>query len=369
MKPQIHRRDFLLGGAACLSEFLLFHRAGAQSLQSGVGVPTVDSLSIKVVMDASHDIFVRAPVPRGVTIRRFAWPNAFPKNLHNQWGLSLALESRSSDLTRRVLLDFGYQPEDLIANIDLLQVDPAKLDAIVLSHGHFDHYGGLIGFLQKYRAAMRPDLTLYVGGEDNFCERKLPAGTPGHFTDFGYLDRHGIEAQRVNVIGCEKPTLIADHAFTTGTILRSGFEKRQPGPLVVYGRKGDRGCDAAAFPDRESGKPLPDDHLHEHATCFNLRERGLVVVTSCGHAGIINTIRQAMAVSGVKKLHALVGGFHLAVVDDAYLKQAMAELKALSPDIVIPMHCSGMNFIEAMRKEMPQQLAISTTGTEFLLGA
>ena len=142
-----------------------------------------------------------------------------------------------------------------------------------------------------------------------------------------------------------------------------------PNSLVIYGKQGDVGCDASAFPGREAGKPIPDEHVHEHATCYNLRDRGLVVITSCGHVGVINTVRQAMAVSGVKKLHALVGGFHLAVADDAYLKESMTALKALDPDVVIPMHCSGINFIQAMREQMPDRLALSTNGTEFVLGA
>jgi 7,8-dihydropterin-6-yl-methyl-4-(beta-D-ribofuranosyl)aminobenzene 5'-phosphate synthase len=369
MSKSVDRRLFLLGSAACITETLLFRSARGETLPSGTTPPTIDALSIKVLMDSSHDIFLRAPTPAAVKIKRFTWPTAWPNNLHSQWGLSLALESHAGAQTRRAMLDFGYQPEPLMANMELLGVDPAKFEAIILSHGHFDHYGGLVGFLRKYRDSMRPDLTLYVGGEDNFCERKLPTATPGHFTDFGRLDRREVAAERVTVVMCEKPTLIAGHAFTTGTIARSGFEKVLPNTLVIYGKQGDVGCDASAFPGREVGKPVPDEHVHEHATCYNLKDRGLVVITSCGHVGIINTVRQAMAVSGVAKLHALVGGFHLAVADDAYLKESMVALKALNPDVVIPMHCSGINFIEAMREQMPDRLALSTNGTEFLLGA
>ena len=92
-------------------------------------------------------------------------------------------------------------------------------------------------------------------------------------------------------------------------------------------------------------------------------------ITSCGHAGILNTVRQAIEVSGTQKLHALVGGFHLAPAPDEYLKQVIAELKSLNPDVVIPMHCSGINFVQAMRETMPERLALSTTGSEFILGA
>ena len=82
-----------------------------------------------------------------------------------------------------------------------------------------------------------------------------------------------------------------------------------------------------------SGRPQPDQHLHEHGTCFNVRGRGLVVITSCGHAGIINTVRRAQQVSGVEKVYALVGGFHLAPAPADYLGKIMAELKTLDIDI------------------------------------
>jgi 7,8-dihydropterin-6-yl-methyl-4-(beta-D-ribofuranosyl)aminobenzene 5'-phosphate synthase len=369
MNKQFSRRLFLLGGTASVAQLALFRRATGQTLGADTPVPTIDSLSVTVVMDSSHDIFLRAPTPAAVRIKRFAWPSTWPKTLEGQWGLSLALESRAGGEAHRTLLDFGYQPDPVLANMELLGIDPSKFEAIILSHGHFDHYGGLVGFLKKHRTSMRENLTLYVGGEDNFCERKLPTATPGHFTDFGHLDRRDVTAQRVNVVMCEKPTLIASHAFTTGTITRSGFERVLPNTLVIYGKHDDIGCDAAAFPGREAGKPIPDEHVHEHAICFNVKDRGLVVITSCGHVGMINTVRQAMAVSGVKKLHALVGGVHLAVAPDDYLKQSVAALKELNPDVVVPMHCSGINFIQAMREQMPDRLALSTNGTEFVFGA
>jgi 7,8-dihydropterin-6-yl-methyl-4-(beta-D-ribofuranosyl)aminobenzene 5'-phosphate synthase len=94
-----------------------------------------------------------------------------------------------------------------------------------------------------------------------------------------------------------------------------------------------------------------------------------VVITSCGHAGFVNTVRTAMRVSGVDKLHAVLGGVHLAPAPKDYVAHAVAELKQLDPDIVIPMHCSGANFIEAMRQQMPEKLVLSTVGSRFTFAA
>jgi 7,8-dihydropterin-6-yl-methyl-4-(beta-D-ribofuranosyl)aminobenzene 5'-phosphate synthase len=369
MSAYLGRRLFVVGSAAFLTQLALFRRAAAQPLTAGASVPIVDSLTVTVLMDNYQDIFGRIPAPNAVRVRRAAPPEDWRKTLHNQFGLSLALESKVGNDSRRLLLDFGYQPETLLDNMEMLKVDPAKFDAIVLSHGHFDHFGGLIGFLQRHRAAMRPDLTLYVGGEDNFCARKRPSGTPNHFSDWGTLDRRELAGQRVNIVSCEKPTVISGHAFTTGTIARSGFERVLPNTRVIYGREGALGCDPAAGGGRESGKPVHDEHVNEHATCFNVRDRGLVVISSCGHAGIINSIRQAMEVSGVRKLHALVGGFHLAPADDNYLRQSVEALERLNPQVVIPMHCSGLNFQQAMRETMPDRLALSITGASYTFGA
>ena len=114
---------------------------------------------------------------------------------------------------------------------------------------------------------------------------------------------------------------------------------------------------------------MPDQHVHEHATCFNLKDRGLVVISSCGHVGIVNSVRQAQEVSGVQKIHAIVGGFHLGPAPADYLKQVVGEVKKLQPDVVIPMHCSGNNFIQAVREEMPDKLVLATIGSRIIFGA
>jgi 7,8-dihydropterin-6-yl-methyl-4-(beta-D-ribofuranosyl)aminobenzene 5'-phosphate synthase len=114
---------------------------------------------------------------------------------------------------------------------------------------------------------------------------------------------------------------------------------------------------------------VPDEHLHEHATCFNVRDRGLIVISSCGHVGIVNSAKQAQEVSGVQKVHALVGGFHLGPAPADYLAQVIAEIKTLDPDVIVPMHCSGENFIRAVREQLPDKLLVSYTGARLTFGA
>jgi 7,8-dihydropterin-6-yl-methyl-4-(beta-D-ribofuranosyl)aminobenzene 5'-phosphate synthase len=236
-----------------------------------------------------------------------------------------------------------------------------------------DHTGGLDGFLNKHRAAMREDLRLYLGGEDAFCYRHSAAGN-GAFASFGVLDRRMLSAARVRPMLSEDPLVIEGHAFTTGAVPRTSLERVLPNSFVEFGQRDGAGCNVASYanqhftPAELAGQPVPDQHLHEHATCYHVRDRGLVVITSCGHAGIINTVRRAQQVTGVQKVYALVGGFHLAPASNDYLNRVMAELKTLDIQHVFPMHCSGANFLEAAKREMPQALVLCTTGSRFTFG-
>jgi 7,8-dihydropterin-6-yl-methyl-4-(beta-D-ribofuranosyl)aminobenzene 5'-phosphate synthase len=116
------------------------------------------------------------------------------------------------------------------------------------------------------------------------------------------------------------------------------------------------------------GKIVPDEHIHEHATCFNLKDKGLIVISSCGHVGIVNSVRQAMEVSGVEKVHAIMGGFHLGPAPADYLTQVVSEIGKLNPDVLIPMHCSGLNFTQEAQRQMPGKVLTTTTGTRISFG-
>ncbi len=115
-------------------------------------------------------------------------------------GPILFLQSEKAGQTQSLMLDYGYTPEALLNNFDILGIEPRTIDALVVSHGHFDHYGGLIGFLDEYRSSLPQDVKLYAGGEDNFCHRLQGAGKPGKFSDFGFLDRRALAARNVGVV-------------------------------------------------------------------------------------------------------------------------------------------------------------------------
>ena len=159
-----------------------------------------------------------------VDLRHFGWglSNDKPpsRTLISEFGLSMHAESRRGGETRNLLMDFGFTPEALNNNIDLLGIDAAALDTLVLSHGHYDHFGGIAGFLRQSKGKLKPKLPLYVGGEECFCSREW-VGPPAR-GNFGALDRHALEQANLTVTYAEGPSFVGDHAFTTGQIgLRS----------------------------------------------------------------------------------------------------------------------------------------------------
>lgn len=372
----IHRRDVVCGGGAALFSTIVATLTGsakpARAAAIAGKVPEVDRVAVRVVVDSYQ--FAVAPsrkVPN-VGIEHFGWGigGGKPpgKTLISEFGLSMHVESIRGAQTRNVLMDFGFTPEALINNANLVGIDPATLDALVLSHGHYDHFGGLAGFLKANSGKLKARLPIYVGGEEAFCSREWTA--PPMRGDFGALDRKALGNAKVAVTFVEEPALVADHGFTTGHIGQASFEKLLSPSAMKIGVDHGIGCYAEKLPEDERTKAvIPDQFRHEIATAFNLRNRGLIVLTSCSHRGVINAIKQAQAVSGVNKVHAVIGGFHLAPYKEDYVRDTIAALKNLDIDYVVPLHCTGEPFYEIARAEMPNKVLRSYTGTRFIFAA
>ncbi|MDH3437670.1 MAG: MBL fold metallo-hydrolase [Betaproteobacteria bacterium] len=320
--------------------------------------PVVDELSVRVVVDSRYERFLpKASHPRVRIEHVGRIPGRPLTTFAAEWGLSLHLASVQAGAKAQYLLDFGYTPEIINRNLDLLDIDPAAINGLILSHGHRDHFGGLNGFVNQHRGRMRGDLALYVGGETIFREKWIKEG--GETVLWGAVDRGALQAQNVASICCPAPRAL-EGAFTAGYIERTSFEEVTGGSWV----EDDHYSEA-----ERKGKLVRDQHPDEHATCYIVKGRGLVVISSCGHAGIINTVRSAMAAANVDTVHAVLGGFHLGLAPLDYLQHSLRELEALNPDVIIPMHCTGAPFIEMMCQRMPEKVVYSNVGSRFTFGA
>ncbi len=352
-----------LGGASAM--------VTAQPLTE-TNVPEVDRLAVRVVTDSYHHAFEPSRTVGDVQLQRVGTvlsKTGGPRTLQNEWGLSLHLASSRGSEQRQLLVDFGFTPETLNNNLGLLGIDVAQLDALVLSHGHYDHFGGLVGFLKAHQARFKRELPFYLGGEECFCTRE--GGIGDNTGSFGALDRQAIQAAGLKLNFAEKPSLIAGHAFTTGQIPRDSFERVLSPTRFAVGLKDGVGCAPEGLSEakRNATTLVPDDFQHEQATAFVVKGKGLVVLTSCGHRGVVNSVRTAQKVSGVQKVHAILGGFHLAPHPPEYLRQTAEAIKALSPDWLIPMHCSGEPFIAIAQQVLGDKVLRSSTGTRFSFSA
>jgi 7,8-dihydropterin-6-yl-methyl-4-(beta-D-ribofuranosyl)aminobenzene 5'-phosphate synthase len=333
-------------------------------------VPKVDRLSVRIVTDIIVRRYATSQKFDGLTIERMQGnetPDVPPHTtLVGEWGLSMHAESQRGDEVRNILVDFGYNPVTLLTNMEILKIAPERLDALVLSHGHYDHFGGLVGFLSATKGKLKSKLPFFIGGEDCFCTRTSPNGG-----QYGAPDRRAITDANLLLMTAEGPAIVADHGFTTGKIAQTGFEKPLRSTQEKVGIVDGVGC----FPDKvasakNTGNFIPDDFEHEIGTNFMLKGKGLVILTSCSHRGVINTIRQAQVASGVQKVHAIIGGFHLVPpLTDDYFQQIIAALKDINPDYLMPAHCTGEPFYDMVRRDMPGKVFQSNVGTRYTFTA
>jgi 7,8-dihydropterin-6-yl-methyl-4-(beta-D-ribofuranosyl)aminobenzene 5'-phosphate synthase len=249
----------------------------------------------------------------------------------------------------RIAFDFGPSDTALTHNFRVLGLDAGAIDVLALSHGHWDHWGGLGGFLRTYRRAMKRNLTFY-GGEDHFLTRWNQRG--GDRVCMGRLHRDEIERYDIRVESVRAPLLVAD-----GVLLSGEMHEQEPFEPIPDNLRVER-----------DGAIVPDSFIGEQTLIAEVKGKGLVVVTSCSHRGIVGICRHAARITGVPKVHAVIGGFHLSGLKEERVTRVVDAFRDLEVDWVVPQHCTGLEAMATMLHRLPAEMVPSSVGSVFTFG-
>jgi 7,8-dihydropterin-6-yl-methyl-4-(beta-D-ribofuranosyl)aminobenzene 5'-phosphate synthase len=279
------------------------------------------------------------------------WDYFDQAHLRAEHGFSLLLTITRDGQRETILYDCGLSRDGVAHNLDVLEISMDDVRTVVLSHGHADHHGGLEGLFARVGRRRMP-LVLHP---DAWKMRKVifPTGVETRLPPPSHndLDREGWE-----IIEERGPSLLLeDSMLVTGQVDRvTDFEKGFP---IQY-ELTDHGYE-------------PDPWIWEdQAVVVHLRGKGLVILSGCGHAGVINILRYAQALTGVDHVHAFVGGMHLTGgLFEPIIPRTIDEVAAIGPDLIIPGHCTGWKATHLLAARLPDAYLPNNVGTRYHFAA
>jgi 7,8-dihydropterin-6-yl-methyl-4-(beta-D-ribofuranosyl)aminobenzene 5'-phosphate synthase len=303
-------------------------------------VKPADRVEVTVLVDNYIDFFVPSSTP---VDRRLPFDPG--RMLLAEHGLSCLVRVFTGNKEHTILLDAGLSRDCLFHNTCQLGIDLHSVEAVVLSHGHFDHSGGLADLFQRGTRQIP-----LIAHPDAFLRRRVNNPVRGP-VELPQLDAVALKKAGADILLRREPsTLAGGHLLVTGEVERTTpFEKGFPG--------------MEAFTDNHwSPDPINDDQ----ALVINVKGKGLIVISGCAHAGIINTMEYARKVSGVEHVHAVIGGFHLTgPLFDPVIQPTIDAMKQIDPEYIIPMHCTGWNAINRFAENLPGKCILNTVGTTY----
>jgi 7,8-dihydropterin-6-yl-methyl-4-(beta-D-ribofuranosyl)aminobenzene 5'-phosphate synthase len=307
----------------------------------------VDKVEILTVLDNSIDMLLAStPLAKRLPLP----PDALSReSLIAEHGFAALVTVTDAKTSESLLFDAGLSKNGLTHNMDVLEVRPRELHTIVLSHGHADHTQGLMGMIERLGKRRMP-LLLHP---DAFLERKL-VFPDGHEIRLPPPDPRVLSHEGIEVLEERGPSyLVGNSVLVTGQIHRSTpFEKGFP---IHYARVADQWQQDALIHD-------------DQAVVVHVKGKGLVILTGCGHAGAVNTIRHAQHLTGIQQVYAVIGGFHLTgAYFEPIITPTIAALKDINPALIVPAHCTGWKATHALARELPEAFVPNSVGTRFVL--
>jgi 7,8-dihydropterin-6-yl-methyl-4-(beta-D-ribofuranosyl)aminobenzene 5'-phosphate synthase len=309
----------------------------------------VDRVEVLSIMDNSIDVLMgNTPVARRA--RRSRDFHSRPQ-LRAEHGVSMLVTTYEGGNKDSFLFDTGVTLDGVLHNMDVLEVKGNELHAVVLSHGHTDHTRGLMGFIKRYG---RPRIPIVLH-PDAYLKRKNVQPN-GQESEHIPPSKRDLEAEDVEIIEERGPTMVVGgYALVTGQIPRTTpYEQGSPAQVAWIDNKWQ-----------------PDPWIHDdQAVILNVKNKGLVVLTGCGHAGVINTLHHARKLTGVNVIYAVIGGFHLTgPVFEPAIAPTIQALKEFNPSVIVPEHCTGWRATHQIAREFPDAFVPNSVGTTLVIGA
>ncbi len=315
----------------------------------GIGLKPVDAVEATIVVDSSIDLLLASGGPARRPPLAHDWSER--DQLRAEHGYGLLLRTRVGDDWHTILYDLGLGRDTLLWNATILGLDLAAAEAIVVSHGHADHHGGLEGAIAKRGRAGLP----VVLHPDALLHRRVVFPT-GVEIAMPPPNRNDIERDGARVLAEPGPSLWGGETFlVSGQVARTtDFETGFP----LQQRRDGEGW-------------TPDTWIwDDQNVVVNVRGQGLVVFSSCSHAGAVNILRNAQALTGVGRVHAFVGGMHLTGgLFERIIPATMDAIAAIAPDYLVPGHCTGFRAVAEVVSRFPDRYLASSVGTRFVFEA
>jgi 7,8-dihydropterin-6-yl-methyl-4-(beta-D-ribofuranosyl)aminobenzene 5'-phosphate synthase len=308
----------------------------------------------RVVITTIVDNYVDMLLPDEEHVKRMGLIHHFDPRMvlpRAENGISFLVVTERRGMTRSLLFDTGLTPSVLLNNFRAAVAVPQDLSAIVISHGHPDHHGGLVGLLE---AIARP--IPVVIDPAGFWPRylRLPTGEVAPHYNYA-LQPAAVESAGGALTLSEGPVEVLDGVFATGRIERE----------VSFERPADQGLLDAGLFHLVDGHIRADSVPDDQALVINVSGLGLVVLTGCSHAGVVNSVNAAKRITGVDRVHAVMGGFHLGFpgIPQSKTIATIDALRELEIRVVAPMHCTGMPATMEIARELPELFLLNCTGT------